>query len=250
MKKLQLNKGADTNILKRKGFYIALGLCLVAVGIAVYIGVSGTLDEINEDKTLQIESTASVQEDDFGDDTDTQDVDNTQSDIPKEELAQSQQQNTSSKTESTVSSASQSGNAKPSKALSFALPLEGETMNAFSGGELVKSKTLNEWRTHDGIDLKAAAGTPVKAISDGTIESIEEDPMWGVCIIISHGDKYESLYCGLKPNVPVKKGAEVKIGDIIGYVGNTAEIEIGEESHLHFAMKQDGSWIDPMSVIK
>ena len=48
----------------------------------------------------------------------------------------------------------------------------------------------------------------------------------------------------------MKKGAEVKVGDIVGYVGNTAEIEIAEDSHLHFAMKKNDEWIDPMGLIK
>jgi murein DD-endopeptidase MepM/ murein hydrolase activator NlpD len=244
MNKLPLNKNAGANTRKKIGFYIALGICLIAVGIAVYIGVSSTVDEINEDKTLDLELTESTMEEDpLLDEDETQDVDQTQSDVPVEES------NTVSETES-ASASVQTSDTQSSKAVSFALPLEGDTLNAFSNGELVKSKTLNEWRTHDGVDLKASAGTPVKAASDGVIESIEEDPMWGVCVTISHGDQYESIYCGLKPNVPVKKGAEVKIGDIIGYVGNTAEIEIAEDSHLHFAIKKDGSWIDPMSLMK
>ena len=80
------------------------------------------------------------------------------------------------------------------------MPLEGETSNDYSNGELVKSKTLNEWRTHDGIDLKAAANTPVKAVADGTVESITEDAMWGVTVTVSHQNGYESIYCGLKPS--------------------------------------------------
>lgn len=74
--------------------------------------------------------------------------------------------------------------------------------------------------------------------------------MWGVTVTVSHTNGYDSIYCGLKPSVPVKKGAKVKIGDIVGYVGNTAEIEIAEESHLHLAVKKNDSWIDPMSILQ
>ena len=44
--------------------------------------------------------------------------------------------------------------------------------NPYSQGELVKSKTLGEWRTHDGIDLAAADGTPVVSIADGLVEAV------------------------------------------------------------------------------
>lgn len=101
-----------------------------------------------------------------------------------------------------------------------------------------------------GVDLKAEANSPVKAVCDGTVEAITEDPLWGITVTLSHDGGYQSIYCGLKPSVPVKKGAEVKVGDIVGYVGNTAEIEIAEDSHLHFAMKKNDEWIDPMGLIK
>lgn len=233
MNKLHFSKSADANIFKSKGFYIALGLCLVAVGLTIYLGVNATVRDLNEDKTVDLPDTSTTgQVDDDLIEPDVEDVTNTQSDVPQESAAASEEPQ------------------EKTKAQTFASPVSGDVLNPYSGGELVKSKTLKEWRTHDGIDIKAAANTPIKSVSDGIIEDIKEDPMWGVCVVISHSNNYQSFYYGLKPNVPVKKGAEVKLGDIIGYVGNTAEIEIAEESHIHFAMKLDGAWIDPNSVIK
>lgn len=238
MKKLQFSKSADSNILKSKGFYIALGLCLLAVGVTIYLGVNATVNDLNQDKTLDLPDTSAIgQVDDDLLEPDTEEVNNTQNDVPQENTASAEEPKPAEEQ-------------KPAQPQSFAMPLEGKALNGYSGGELVKSKTLKEWRTHDGIDIQAAAGTPVKAVCDGVVEEIKEDPMWGVCVIISHSNNYQSCYYGLKANVPVKKGASVKVGDMIGHVGNTAEIEIAEESHLHFAMKLDGAWIDPASVIK
>ena len=62
---------------------------------------------------------------------------------------------------------------------SFILPVEGAVTNPYSQGELVKSKTLGEWRTHDGIDLAAPEGTPVVSIADGLVEAVREDARWG-----------------------------------------------------------------------
>ena len=109
---------------------------------------------------------------------------------------------------------------------------------------------MNDWRTHDGIDIKAAIATPVKSSSDGIVKSIDQDSMWGVVITIDHGNGYETMYMGLNVNVSVKKDQKVEIGTLLGSVGQTAQIESSEEPHLHFAMKKDGKWIDPMSVVQ
>lgn len=239
MKKTQFSQAAEAARKKKIIFYTALGICLAAIGIAIYIGISQTVQEINEDRTIDLEDsssriTAAQEEEDY---PQTEEVGQNETDVAVEsEPAEAEPQ------EEPV----QAAQPEP---LSFAMPLEGEVLNEYSNSELVKSVTLNEWRTHDGVDLKAAADTPVKAIADGTVEAITEDPMWGITVTISHRDGYQSIYCGLKPNVPVKKGAEINVGEVLGYVGNTAEIEIGEESHLHLAVKQNEEWVDPMSLM-
>ena len=128
-------------------------------------------------------------------------------------------------------------------------PADGEILEAFSDGELVKSKTLSVWKTHDGIDIKAAEGTPVKSANDGKVADIREDSKWGVTIEVEYPEGITAIYCGLGSDVKVKKGQEVKMGDVLGSVGNSSIVESGEESHLHLGMKKDGEWIDPMSVI-
>ena len=58
------------------------------------------------------------------------------------------------------------------------MPLDGNVAKGHSGGELVKYETLNEWRTHDGIDIEAAVGTEVKAAADGKVSKVFNDPLW------------------------------------------------------------------------
>ena len=128
-------------------------------------------------------------------------------------------------------------------------PLTGETVAAFSADALQYNDTLADWRTHDGIDIKAAEGTPVKSVNDGKILDIREDAQWGITIEAEYPDGITVLYCGLSSDVKVKKGQEVKMGDVLGSVGASGLIESSEESHLHLAMKQDSQWIDPMSRI-
>ncbi|MDR0821038.1 MAG: M23 family metallopeptidase [Oscillospiraceae bacterium] len=131
----------------------------------------------------------------------------------------------------------------------YTVPVKGEISVPYSNGELVKSKTLGVWKTHDGVDIKAANGTAVNAFADGKVSKVYADPLWGVCVEIDHGDGLVSYYYGLDRNVPVNVGQAVLVGDVIALTGGTAEIEIAEEPHLHFAVKQDGAWIDPLSLL-
>lgn len=129
------------------------------------------------------------------------------------------------------------------------MPLTGEVTVPFSNGELIKSKTLGVWKTHDGVDIAAPLGTPVAAVTDGSVSEVYSDPLWGVCVVIDHGDGAFSHYYGLDKNVPVNVGQPVKSGDVVGAVGNTAEMEVAEPAHLHFAVKRDGVWTDPIAFV-
>ncbi len=126
------------------------------------------------------------------------------------------------------------------------MPVQGEILNPYSNNELVKSKTLGVWKTHDGIDIAAPLGTTVLSMTDGVVSDIYSDALWGVCIIIDHGDGLVGYYFGLDKSVPVAVGQEVGAGDVIGAVGNTAEIEISEDPHIHFAVKKNGEWVNPV----
>ena len=129
------------------------------------------------------------------------------------------------------------------------MPVNGEILARFSGGELVKSETTGVWKTHDGIDIKAERGTPVKSMNRGEVTQVREDPLWGYTVVIDHGSGIMGYYYGLSSAVAVKEGDEVQSGQTIGAVGDTAEIEAAMPSHLHFALKRNGSWIDPIDYI-
>ncbi len=128
-------------------------------------------------------------------------------------------------------------------------PVSGDILNSYSNGELVKSKTLSVWKTHNGIDIAAESGESVKSITSGTVVSVERDTMMGITVVIDHGSGYEGYYCSLSPETSVSAGDEVSAGTVIGTVGNTAEEEISEPSHLHFGLKHNGVWTDPAKVL-
>ena len=129
-------------------------------------------------------------------------------------------------------------------------PLEGDILAPFSDGELVKSETTGTWQTHNGVDLLCETGTPVNAMDNGTVTQVVQDPIWGYCVTIDHGNNVESRSCGLDANVLVKEGDAVESGQQIGTTGNTADIESKLEPHLHFEVRQNGQYVDPIAYLE
>ena len=129
------------------------------------------------------------------------------------------------------------------------LPVDGEVSHEFSNGELVKSETLGVWKTHDGVDILCELGTDVRSMSEGVVKEIKDDPLWGVYVIVEQGNGLDVQYCGLAKDLSVKAGQEVKQGEIIGKTSDTNQCEIMQPPHLHLAVKQNGEWIDPLSVV-
>ena len=117
-------------------------------------------------------------------------------------------------------------------------PLSGETVAAFSMDELAYSETLADWRTHDGIDIKADAGTQVLAASSGTVLSVADD------------GGYETTYSNLQSVPTVAPEQYVSAGQVIGAVGTTSLAEASMAPHLHFSVTKDGEIIDPQEFLK
>ncbi len=133
--------------------------------------------------------------------------------------------------------------------ISAVSPLTGETVAVFSVDQLTYDPTLGDWRTHNGMDIKAEAGTPVVATAAGVVASVEEDSRLGVTVTIDHGNGYVTTYASLHPEVPVLAGDTVAAGDVIGAVGNTSLIEAGLGAHLHFSVTKDGELVDPSAYL-
>ena len=116
----------------------------------------------------------------------------------------------------------------------FVNPVDGEKIKDYSSDNLVYSVTLDEWTTHLGIDYKSEKTDIVKASADGKIKSIKNDPRYGLTVVIEHTNGFESVYSNLLTAEFITVGEEVKQGQTIATVGNTARFEIADETHLHF----------------
>lgn len=136
------------------------------------------------------------------------------------------------------------------KDLSFVKPADGEIVKDYSKDNLVYSSTLEEWTTHLGIDIAMQKTDVVKAVADGKVKSIKNDPRYGLTVVIEHQNGFESIYSSLLTAEFITVGEEIKQGSTIATVGNTATFEIADTTHLHFEMKKDGQNVDPNIYIK
>ena len=128
-------------------------------------------------------------------------------------------------------------------------PLDGEVVAAFSTEQLVYNDVLDDWRTHDGVDIAAPLGSDVLAASSGTVISVEDDPLMGTTVMIDHEDGCRTTYANLQSDPAVTPGDLVSAGQRIGTVGNSAAVEASQEPHLHFSVSKDGSPMDPMEYL-
>ncbi len=130
----------------------------------------------------------------------------------------------------------------------FALPMGTDIMKDYSNGEMVESKTMGDWRVHNGVDFAGSAGNDVAACADGTVTRVYDDSFWGTVVEIDHGNGMTARYCGLKSGSCLQEGAEVKMYDKIGSLGHIP-VEISEEDHLHLEILIDGENVDPLKAL-
>lgn len=133
---------------------------------------------------------------------------------------------------------------------SLGYPVEGDLGLNYSPEALIYSKTLQEWTIHNGIDIKAKRGTPVKASENGIVESITETTDKGIEIIIAHENGYKTVYSNLSSKDMVSVGDKVNKGQVISGIGNTSSFEYYEPDHLHFEIIKDGKYINPVDVLE
>lgn len=134
----------------------------------------------------------------------------------------------------------------------FVKPVSGFVSRDHNPDTPEYSIAMNDYRTHMGVDIDSEIGIKVKAVSDGVISDIFDDPLMGKTVVIDHAENIQSIYMNLQDLLPknITVGAKVKVGDVIGGVGETALIEMYDVPHLHFEMKKDGSYTDPLEYIK
>ncbi|MCR5575527.1 MAG: M23 family metallopeptidase [Oscillospiraceae bacterium] len=139
--------------------------------------------------------------------------------------------------------------AEETEGVFFVWPVEGEPERLHDVQSLHYDVTLRDWRTHNGVDILAPLGQTVVAARGGVVQSVENDGLYGTVVTVDHGDGSTACYANLADLPAVGAGDRVETGDVIGAVGTTALCEIGQATHLHFAMAVDGMSVDPLDYL-
>lgn len=213
----RVNRDKTKNFFGGRGFYIALVLCLAAVGVAGYFALvrqAEVADQRATEPVVQQEQVPDIQRAEISEDP-VEDALSAQELLPQ-----------------------------------VCSPLDGTTVTVFSMNELMYDETMADWRTHDGLDIQAEEGDAVKTAAAGKVKSVYYDELMGATVVIEHEDGYTTQYSSLQQEPPVEAGKTVAAGDIIGCVGSTAAAESNLGPHLHFSVSKDGKTVDPSEYVK
>ena len=231
MSQIKFEQTKFGSFLQSKGFYLALGLCLLAIGAASWVAVTGfDQPEPLGENDLSYISIAPPRTSSAGQ------VAGMVSDVP---VPQSSMAPAPS---AIASSAPQTTNGK------LLLPVAGDVMKAFSSTELQFSETYQDFRLHEAVDIETEEGAAVKAAAGGTVTDIYSDALWGVTLVIDHGNGIVGYYSGMDKDVKVKKNQTVTSGQQLGGVSKIP-CEGSDPVHLHFAVKKDGKWVNPIELM-
>lgn len=238
------NKKPTMNFLAGKGLYIALFLCVSAIGISGYFLADSLFAKDEAVITAAAPQVEAPQEETpDGADTENETPHSAQSVIGAEDAVE-------------VMADAEDLNAQAAAAAAEAAnairiwPLSGAVSKDHSVETLVYSKTTDDWRTHAGVDMVGYLGEPVMAITAGTVSQIYDDELYGTTVVISHADSVSSRYSNLSVVPTVTVGQEVAAGDVIGAVGDTALLECADEPHLHLEVFKEGIAMDPEEYIE
>lgn len=216
-------KDKVTAFLDKQGFYAVLGLCFVIIAVTAIITMTGGNKKQNElAKTPEFTEQGELEANYGG----------------QNQLLEETQENTAE----TKKSAAAAG-------LSLGRPVEGDVIVPFAKDQLIYSKTLKQWTTHEGVDMAAKTGDAVKAVLGGTVEKIEQDALLGHKVTVQHENGHKSVYANLDKELSVSQGQKVNQGQELGKVGKTAIGEFEEEDHLHFAYWIDEQPVDPVKYM-
>lgn len=269
------------NYISKRGFYIVLLICVGAIALTAMYITKNRADYLSENSQMdkytnnvlelsELEDTENKSDEDLEEHTSIHEEEtfNESDEQNKEEHLENKEESvketsdnkeSNNKTEKKEQQVSQKGESSKNKTVTTSkkvsqevfdikeiiMPVDGKIIKKFAIDKLVYSKTLQQWSTHKGVDIACAQGTPVKAVGNGKIISIIDDDMYGITIVIDHGNDYKTCYSNLSSIDMVSEGQTVKMGDVINGVGRTAQCERSEQDHLHFEILHKDKYIDP-----
>ncbi len=245
MNEIKINNPKEKNKKKGAHFYAALGICILAVGVAAYTTYdsikrfAGSDDDVITSKTQQrykVQNNNSAENDAKNASNKAKIIDKS---LDKSRIKS--QTDPTSDSQDVVST-----NAESSGVIVY--PTSKNIIKNFSGENPVFSKTLNDWRIHKGIDLAAEQGSKIKAITNGKVKEIYNDALYGTTMVIEHDGGFSAYYSGLGETTMVNVDDKVESGQEIASI-NSIPCESADGYHLHLSIKKDDKFIDPTEIL-
>ena len=139
--------------------------------------------------------------------------------------------------------------AEREKAGQYAGPKDGKFLWPVEGGILTsgygyrRNPVTGAYKLHEGIDIGAPLGTPIRAVAEGKVIESRPASGYGYIVVIDHGGGLSTLYAHVYPqDVTVRVGQSVSRGQVIAAVGNNGQ---STGPHLHLEVIKDGRTVDP-----
>ena len=128
--------------------------------------------------------------------------------------------------------------------------LGNQVIREYSEKEPSYSETLEVWEIHKGIDVEANENQEIKSLTSGKVLDVYDDDKYGISVKIKSDDNTVFVYSSLGKKTKVKKGDTVTEGQVIGYAGNTSDVESLSGVHVHLQAYKNNIAINPMSLLE
>ena len=170
-----------------KGFYIVLILCVAVIGVSAWIMLAGVETDVEND-VLSVDAMPDVGIDTVVALTPVPSASPVPTPVPETE-------ETVVKPPEIVElpEAQPVTNVTPA----FIWPISGQIEVPYAMETLRYDRTMGDWRAHAGVDILAQLGDTVMAVSSGTVEQVYADDLYGVTVVIDHGNGLKSIYSNL-----------------------------------------------------
>lgn len=213
---MKKSNGRILMFLRRNAVYLVLAFCILAVGLSITLMLVNRENQVSVDSGKKPSVVQPIDPDDGKEDEPAN------PDTPVDPVI---------------------------KPVVFIMPVANASTIGEYGDTMVWNSTLGHYTSHLGIDFFAEEGTPVYAVYDGTVKSVESNLLKGVTITIDHGNGLYTIYNSLADGETVTVGQKVLQGDMIGEVSVSNRTEYKDGAHLHFEVMEDGVLIDPIKYL-
>lgn len=238
-----------TAVLSTRGFYTILTVCALIIAASAWVLWSDATAPVEDETQASLPIVTPAESlPDLSEDTPVLSEETDDTDDTDEPDAEQQPDDTAPEQADDTAAETAPAPVETVSAPIYVRPVAGAVITPFSGDELLFQPTFGDWRVHTGTDFAAEAGETVLALTDGTVQQVVEDGLYGTCVTLSHDADLTSTYCGIT-DVRVAEGQAVAAGEALGTVAETIDAEAALGPHLHVEAARAGTPVDVLELL-